>query len=458
MPASGDEFPLLSALGVYASDIKGDGNCLFNALSDQMYGDESQHHAIRAAVIEHMRENSDYYKQFIDVQPGGGTRRNPKRKNAGTYATTSNNFPASAADIDRVFENHLQNMARGGTWGDNMEISAFSTAFRVDVKIYQRDFAYMVGAGEGSNRQVVHIAYHTWEHYSSIRNLDGPHSGLPNVHIRALSEEEELMQKQKLAQTPYVHPWMIANVQRALPFLVDKPVIKKMLEEHKGSVDDVVTKLLNLEEQGSASSTQESSSVGRDLDSDEELYGGPNKKQNRRSTRDTATSFVQSRQALHSQGLAPLSQESFGSEISEQSAASDALSIKAEQDDEEWKPDDVPSRASSSEASSKPRIRITINGRGPSRSPNRKGASPTGINRKAAGRTQQKQVGPQHRRGPTAAQRKDIKKQAQKAARKERAIAESKGIKANTSAKRNSLPIFTKNPPIIESGIKTLYI
>lgn len=108
-----------------------------------------------------MREHASYYKQFIDVQPGGGTRRNPKRKNAGSFSSPATVPPPSEADIDRVFESHLQSMAKGGTYGDNMEISAFSSAFDVDVKIYQRDFAYMVsGGGPDKQRDVAHIAYH----------------------------------------------------------------------------------------------------------------------------------------------------------------------------------------------------------------------------------------------------------------------------------------------------------
>jgi len=108
-----------------------------------------------------MRQHAQYYKQFIDVQPGGGVRRNPKRKNAGAFSSPANALPPSEADIDRVFESHLNSMARGGTYGDNMEISAFSSAFDVDVKIYQRDFAYMVsGSGHDRPRDVAHIAYH----------------------------------------------------------------------------------------------------------------------------------------------------------------------------------------------------------------------------------------------------------------------------------------------------------
>lgn len=106
-----------------------------------------------------MREHADYYKQFIDAQPGGGTRRNPKRKNVGSFSAVA--AAPSEADIDHTFQNHLERMAKGGTYGDNMEISAFSSAYNVDVKIYQRDFAYMIsGSGDDRERDVAHIAYH----------------------------------------------------------------------------------------------------------------------------------------------------------------------------------------------------------------------------------------------------------------------------------------------------------
>ncbi len=108
-----------------------------------------------------MRENADYYKPFLDVLPGGGVRRNPKRKNAGAYSTPTTYTPATPEEIDRVFESHLESMAKGGTYGDNMEIVAFSSAYSVDVKIYQRDFAYVVSAAGGDGqRDVAHIAYH----------------------------------------------------------------------------------------------------------------------------------------------------------------------------------------------------------------------------------------------------------------------------------------------------------
>ena len=150
------------------------GNCLFNALSDQLHGHQNEHHNIRSKVIDYMREHAKYYKMFIDVHPGGGTRRNPKRKNVGAYTAPISVAPPSPADIDRVFQDHLDKMAKGGTYGDNMEITAFSSAFKVDVKIYQRDFAYMIsGAGPDGQREheprpVAHIAYHVSVPSSSV--------------------------------------------------------------------------------------------------------------------------------------------------------------------------------------------------------------------------------------------------------------------------------------------------
>jgi OTU domain-containing protein 3 len=110
-----------------------------------------------------MRERASYYKQFIDVRPGGGPRRNLKRKNAGTPTIFK---PPTQEEIDRVFESHLESMERGGTYGDNMEISAFAAAFGIDVKIHQHDVAYVVSApDDGRERQVAHVAYHVCDDY-----------------------------------------------------------------------------------------------------------------------------------------------------------------------------------------------------------------------------------------------------------------------------------------------------
>lgn len=435
------------------------GNCLFNALSDQLYGHQHEHANIRSRVISYMREHAAYYKQFIDVNPGGGIRRNPKRKNVNPsgYASSSNFVPPSAADIDRVFDSHLQSMARGGTYGDNMEITAFASAYDCDVKIYQRDFAYVVSSGEdGNNRPVAHIAYHLWEHYSSIRNLDGPHTGMPEVSPKVLSLQEEQIQKDKLAQTPHVLPWQIDNLSKSLPFLADKPTIKRALEATKGDINAAWEKLVGAEDNGSNSSYQESSSVERDNDSDDDSHDGPNKKQDRRMSRASRAPnqprSTESTHALSKLATHDGSQETFASWESESSLSSAAESSQdtaprsttTSFDDSNIVVKQEAPKTSPSDAPARPPIRLKL-------LPPRPPAETT---QQRNSKTQQRQNGPPR---ITARDRKDIKKQAQKAARKERQQAATKSgenpaqVKLSLRAKG-----ATEKPPV--DTLRTLYI
>ncbi|KAI9683554.1 MAG: hypothetical protein M1829_004857 [Trizodia sp. TS-e1964] len=265
------EFPMLQGAGLYAASILGDGNCLFNALSDQIYGNEKGHKEIRARVIEYMRENADYYKKFIVVHPGGGTRRNPKRKNTAPPPPTVPQDP-TPAEIDRAFEKHLKEMARGGTWGDNLEINAFVGAYGTTVVVHQKTFSVTVSRGEESeDRPVAHVAYHDYQHYSSVRNIKGPHEGLPELVAppEDLYKDEKSLGPEELAQV----------VLNSLPFVVDPVTITKFLAESGGSVNAAVDKILAAEERGSSRGSP--SSIERDYDSDEEAMRGQSKKQNR---------------------------------------------------------------------------------------------------------------------------------------------------------------------------------
>jgi hypothetical protein len=389
-----------------------------------------------------MREHADYYKMFIDVNPGGGIRRNPKRKgvNVNTCNTTTSNFSApSQADIDRVFDSHLDSMARGGTYGDNMEITAFSSAYDCDVKIYQRDFAYVVSSGEERTRKVAHIAYHVWEHYSSIRNLDGPHSGMPEVAPKVLSPQEEQIQKDRLAQTPYVQPWQIDVVSRSLPFLADKPTIKRALEAAKGNIDAAVSNLIDAEENGSNSSShQESSSIERDLDSeDEKEVRAPNKKQDRKLSRAARVL-----RELEPYNKPPVpkhdrSQESFSSWESEASSTlpeSRQTTARTSTSSSAQVPNSQTSDSSAPPSTARPTVRLKLL---PPRPP------------------------PKKEERVAARDKKDFKKQAQKAARKERQLAENGMTKNNDvnlsmRAKDQSTNGVTGTPPV--ETLRTLYI
>ncbi|KAL8666252.1 MAG: hypothetical protein Q9202_001520 [Teloschistes flavicans] len=281
------EFQSLEDAGLYAVKTAGNGNCLFHALSDQLYGTQSRHQEIRAAVIQSMRANSNYYKHFIEVHPGGGTRRNPKRKNAGAFSSKQIPPEATAAEKDAVFEGHLTRMAKGGTYGDNMEITAFSKAYNAEVIIYRSEYAYCVrDDGITGPHKTLHIAYHTYEHYSSVRNIRGPHTGIPNTEALYESVEAGNEAKEQLAKGSHVEEWMIDLVIKSQSFLEDRVVIQKKLQDAGCSTDTVVSNLLDAQQASSDSCSRDgSSSIEREQDSDDEDFTGPKKKQDRRLSR-----------------------------------------------------------------------------------------------------------------------------------------------------------------------------
>ncbi|KAI9827184.1 MAG: hypothetical protein M1832_005321 [Thelocarpon impressellum] len=438
---SADEFPLLAVQGLYAADIRGNGNCLFNALSDQMYGDQDGQQRIRARVIEYMRDHAAYYKQFMDVSTGGGNRRNPKRKTTGAFSGPVSARLPSPEQVDAVFEAHLQRMAKGGTWGDNMEISAFSAAYAVDVKIYQRDLAYMVSGGEpGDGRQVVHIAYHVWEHYSSIRNLGGPHTGPPEVHPSTTMSNGEQAQHEAAAKTPFVADWMIGVVARSLPHISDPLTIRRALEAQRGDVDGAVSRLLDEAERSSASSATGSSSVEREPDSDYEAAAKlPSKKQDRRPSK-SARAPAKGPRILADRLEEPTSVK--GDEAADDADAegpanaADTASFET---------------SSSSSASSKATL----------------GASSSSVSSlsgapvpepSAAWQALKEQA---HPKRVSARDRKAAKKAAQKAAAKERKKAKARGgSEQRKPAKGKALVMKTgeARAPVVEQPFRTLYI
>jgi OTU domain-containing protein 3 len=60
----------LRALGLYAADTMGDGNCLFRALSDQLYGTESRHAQLRTDICNWVESHKERYAPFCDDERG----------------------------------------------------------------------------------------------------------------------------------------------------------------------------------------------------------------------------------------------------------------------------------------------------------------------------------------------------------------------------------------------------
>lgn len=214
---------------------------------------------------------------------------------------------------------------------------------------------------------------------------------------------------------------MVDVVSSSLPFLADKPTIKRTLEECKGNIDAAVDKLMGAEENGSLSSAQESSSVEREPDSDEEYPGkdGPNKKRDRRPSSRQQSGEV--------------SPDEMRAKFETHNDSSDSVKSEASNSQPDKKGELVP------DTRPRPTIRLKFN--------SQKASSPAPVSAK----------GPQRQ---TARDKKDIKKQAQKAARKEREQAAAGGDRPespNTSGMKLRSKGMVNTPPI-ESGFRTLFI
>ncbi|GAA5923349.1 hypothetical protein JCM3775_007511 [Rhodotorula graminis] len=219
----------LKDAGLYAANILGDGNCLFRALSDQLYGSPSMHQAIRTEICNYLASHPDKYRLFVDED-----------------------------SVKGGFDGHVREMRQNGTYGTNIELSAFVARYRRPVKVYQPNLVYVLpveekgpstsasssspppppapslaqagdgdkltprerrlkarqdklGAkGKGKQRDAAAaaasdkveaasrpapsapepfddsplcIVYHSWEHYSSLRNISGPHTGPPRLRV-----------------------------------------------------------------------------------------------------------------------------------------------------------------------------------------------------------------------------------------------------------------------------------
>lgn len=152
--------------GLKLREIQGDGNCLFRALADQLNGDDKLHTKHRREVVEYMKSHKEDFAPFLD---------------------------------DTVtFEKYLQNLGSAGTYGGNDSVVAFARKNSVDVVIHQFNSpTFIVNGKDGGCLVKLHLAYHSMEHYSSIRTKDDPGDGPAHMFHRS-----KLLQKPQSQSQP----------------------------------------------------------------------------------------------------------------------------------------------------------------------------------------------------------------------------------------------------------------
>ena len=82
--------------------IRGDGNCLFRALSKELLGHEKFHYIIRRLIVQFMSCNLNRFQQYCDQE----------------------------------IETYISKMASLGTWGTSTELYAIATLLQLDVYVF----------------------------------------------------------------------------------------------------------------------------------------------------------------------------------------------------------------------------------------------------------------------------------------------------------------------------------
>ncbi|KAL4088458.1 hypothetical protein PRIC1_012878 [Phytophthora ramorum] len=142
----------LATVGCKLHEVEADGNCLFRALGDQLYGDQHRHEDIREKIVTYLEQHRDDFEPFMEDE--------------------------------EKFEKYCERMREDGTWGGNQELYAAARLFQVYVVVHQDQPSARIMVIECDRlkpTRFAHVAYHGEDHYDSVRALRDPvdPDGLP---------------------------------------------------------------------------------------------------------------------------------------------------------------------------------------------------------------------------------------------------------------------------------------
>ena len=120
--------------------VPSDGNCLFNSISDQVYGTDKHNLLIREKCMDYIEKNSLFYSRYIE----GGESQMPA---------------------------YIKRKRKSGIWGDNMEIQALSEIYKRPIEIYinpDKPITSYSNIRHDKKKFPIKISFHGNKHYNSI--------------------------------------------------------------------------------------------------------------------------------------------------------------------------------------------------------------------------------------------------------------------------------------------------
>ncbi|KAA3458622.1 OTU domain-containing protein 5-like isoform X1 [Gossypium australe] len=130
------EIDIRLAKGLEVKRMLEDGNCLFRAVADQVYGDFEAYHLIRQMCIDYMERERDHFSQFIT----------------------------------EGFTSYCKRKRREKVYGNNVEIQALSEMYNRPIHIYSYSIE-SINIFHGSyntDTPPIRLSYHHGNHYNSL--------------------------------------------------------------------------------------------------------------------------------------------------------------------------------------------------------------------------------------------------------------------------------------------------
>jgi hypothetical protein len=205
----------LHELGLKMLDIDGDGNCMFRAISDQLFGVVDNHLEIRKKICEHILKNVDLYQVFVEES----------------------------------FSGYCDRMGKPGVYGGNLELVAASRVFKVGIAIHQAAQEIWFISDNPNHDRVIHLAYHSWEHYSSIRSIKSTRNGVPSMVLKSskpTSNGKKSWERNSSDSPTNMERKILNQMQIGLEKL---EYIRELLEKYRGDPTKVLDQLYEEHEQ-----------------------------------------------------------------------------------------------------------------------------------------------------------------------------------------------------------------
>ncbi|TVU30252.1 hypothetical protein EJB05_21862, partial [Eragrostis curvula] len=136
--------------------VKGDGNCQFRALSDQLYQSPDHHEFVREQIINQLKSNRDAYDGYVPM----------------------------------AYDEYLDKVSRNGEWGDHVTLQAAADKYGVKIFVMTsfKDTCYIeIQPKVQKSNKVILLSFWAEVHYNSIYPQNGECSEVSD------DEEEEMV-------------------------------------------------------------------------------------------------------------------------------------------------------------------------------------------------------------------------------------------------------------------------